>query len=56
MAEPADQLRLFPRLVDNLWWVEWKLPLTGQGWPILIHNPYRKATTKGTPCVTPGKD
>ena len=27
-----------------------------EGWPILIHNPYRKATTKGTPCVAAGKD
>ena len=27
-----------------------------EGWPIQIQNPYREATTKGTPCATQGKD
>ena len=48
-------------LVGSLWATQYHRRLKAglfkmEGWPILIHNPYRKATTKGTPCVTPGKD
>ena len=39
--------------------VKWLLQKAGlfkiEGWPIRIHNPCRKATTKGNSCVTPGK-